>query len=526
MSTWRAPVAADALRHDPAAVVDAGLRNHHVANTAYPLAHDVTFGPYRVPRSAQRETMARALAGTRELGLYVHVPFCETRCSFCEYTVVGSAEASDDSVRAYTDAVLAELALWDDAVDLRGRTIAGLDVGGGTPSFVPAREIERLLEAIRQRMRFSSDADVSIETTPRIAAADPDKLRAYRAMGIDRISMGIQVVQPDLLRVLARDANGAEHHARAMENIRAAGFARANVDLMYGFHGQSEASWEATLAHAISLAPEYVTLYRMRYKLTRISHHAPHVPLETVQRLAQIGKDVLHAAGYAANPGKTTFSRVAGDVGTSRYLARRVIEGLPYLGVGLGAQTFTETTISYALGAADKRLGAYLRAIAEGRLPLQDLYDLPRCHVMAKMACVAFYFGEIDRPSFERKFGAALDEVFAPEVALLRARGWMHDTERAFSLTPEGAKWINGIIPLFVAPSVQSYLLARDPARATDMDRHRKLALRTLRQGVLAPEGPDGSGLRPRTGGPGAGEPITLRQGVLAPEGPDGSEAT
>jgi oxygen-independent coproporphyrinogen-3 oxidase len=475
---WREPHPRDAVRHDPALVVKAGLRNHHIANTAYPIAHDLTFGPYRVPRARHDEVMRAAWQGQGELGLYVHVPFCETRCSFCEYTVVGRSESADDSVRAYGDAVLAELDTWDRTIGLSGRTIAGLDVGGGTPSFVPASEIERFLTAIRARMRFADDADISIETTPKIAARDAGKLRAYREMGIDRISMGIQVVEPDLLRVLNRDENGIEHHHRAVEHMRRAGFTRVNVDLMYGFHGQSEASWEATLDHAISLEPEYVTLYRMRYKLTRISHHATRVTLEPVQRLGALAKERLAAAGYVANPGKTTFSRIAGDVGTSRYLARRVIEGLPYLGLGLGAQTFTDTTISYNAGSADKRLGAYLRRAAEGVLPLQDLYDLPVRHIMAKMACVAFYFGEIDRPSFARKFGVSLDETFSEEIALLRRRGWMTDTARALSLTKEGATWVNGIIPLFTAPSVQSYLLERDPANATDMDKNRKLALR------------------------------------------------
>ncbi len=98
---------------------------------------------------------------------------------------------------------------------------------------------------------------------------------------------------------------------------------------------------------------------------------------------------------------------------------------------------------------------------------------------MAKMACVAFYFGEIDRPAFAKKFGVTLDETFTAEIALLRERGWMTDTARALSLTADGAPWVNGIIPLFSAPSVQAYLLARDPASATDMDRNRVLALRT-----------------------------------------------
>jgi hypothetical protein len=99
--------------------------------------------------------------------------------------------------------------------------------------------------------------------------------------------------------------------------------------------------------------------------------------------------------------------------------------------------------------------------------------------MMAKMACVSFYFGEIDRPSFLRKFGVSLDETFADAIALLRERGWMTDTTRALSLTSEGAPWVNGVIPLFTAPSVQSYLIERDPEKATDMDKNRKLALRT-----------------------------------------------
>lgn len=476
--SWREPVAADAVSYAPEHVYEAGLRNHHIANTAYPVAHDVTFAPYRVPRARHAQVAREAWEGIDELGLYVHVPFCETRCSFCEYTVVGRPESADDSVRAYGDALLAELETWDRTIGLVGRKIAGLDVGGGTPSFVPASEIERFLNAIRALVTFNADADISIETTPKIAAAEPEKLVAYRAMGIDRISMGIQVVQPDLLRVLNRDENGVAHHARAMDNMRGAGFARVNVDLMYGFHGQSDASWEATLAHAIALGPEYITLYRMRYKLTRISHQAPHVTLAPVQRHMAIAKAMLADAGFAANPGKTTYSRIAGDVGTSRYLARRVVEGIPYLGLGLGAQTLTNHTISYNSGAADKRLGAYLRANAEGRLPLQDFYDLPARHMMAKMACVSFYFGEINRDGFERKFGVRLEDVFHDEVAMLRARELMYDTDHALSLTSQGAPWVSGVIPLFTAPSVQGYLLERDPDAAMDMDKNRRLAIR------------------------------------------------
>ncbi len=474
MTIWRAPAEDDSRAYDPADVSAAGLRNHHVANTAYPLAHERTWGPYRVARGDVAGRALEAWEGIDDLGLYVHVPFCETRCSFCEYTVVKPGESGDDRVREYFDALLSEIHRWSEGMDLGRRRVHGLDIGGGTPSFAPAREIERVLDAVRARVRFAPGSDISIETTPRIAAAEPDKLRAWRAMGIDRASVGIQVVQPDLLRVLEREANGAVEHMRAVENLRAAGFERLNVDLMYGFDGQTPASWEATIAHALSLGPEYVTLYRMRYKLTRISHHAARVHLDAVRTLGTIARAMLLAAGYSANPGKTTYSRVAGDVGTSSYLARRVTDGMPYLGLGLGAQTVTNTTISYNDGAVGKNLLPYLRSVAQGRAPIQDLYDLPARHMMAKMCAVSFYFGEIDHRAFEGRFGVPLRTVFSAEIDWLEARGWMTWNDRALSLTDEGSKHTPGIIPLFYAPGTQRYLLERDGDEHGDARRPRR----------------------------------------------------
>ncbi len=363
-----------------------------------------------------------------------------------------------------------------------GRTLHGFDIGGGTPSFVPAEHIARLVERVRDAFAFDPRADISIETTPKIAAAEPDKLRQYRQAGMGRMSMGVQVIQPDLLRMLRREANGASMHRKAADNIREAGFSRFNVDLMYGFHGQSEESWRATLQHAIDLGPEYVTLYRMRYKLTRISHQAAAVTLDQVRPLASLAKQMLHDAGYQANPGKTTYSRVPDDVGTSSYLARRVIEAMPYLGIGLGAQSFTHTTIAYNDGAVGKNLLPYLRSVAAGRLPIQDLYDLPAAHMMGKTCAVSFYFGEIDLGAFRAKFGVSLEDAYPAAVRFVLDRGLMHRTGRALSLTPEGARNVNGVIALFFARSIQDYLVRRDADRAEDMDRNRRLSLRVARE--------------------------------------------
>lgn len=202
MSGWVDPAPEDARRAAPERVFEAGLANHHVSNTAYPIAHERTFAPYRVREAEQREVAVRAFAGIDDLCLYVHVPFCDTRCAFCEYTVVKREEA--ERATSYVDALLGELSLWDAALELGRRRFHGLDLGGGTPTWLPLGEIARVVAAVRERVRLAPGANVSIETTPRIAAREPDKIAGLPALGIDRISMGVQVAEQKLLGALGR----------------------------------------------------------------------------------------------------------------------------------------------------------------------------------------------------------------------------------------------------------------------------------------------------------------------------------
>ncbi|HYF48488.1 MAG TPA: radical SAM protein [Planctomycetota bacterium] len=478
-TTWTPPVPADTEQHDPALVFEAGERNHHISNTAYPIAHNKTWGSYRVPKAQHLEAVKKSFDSIDDLCLYAHIPFCEVRCAFCEYTVVGRSELP--LTKQYMGWLNRELGMYREWLNTTARTLHGFDIGGGTPSFVEAELIAELVENARRSFKWAPVSAISIETTPRIAAAEPTKIEAYTKAGIERISMGIQVIQPDLLKVLNRDGNGVEHHFKAVEHIRRAGFKKFNVDLMYGFYGQSLESWRATLEHAISLKPEYITLYRMRYKLTKISDQAPHVHMQQVREQAALAKKLLADAGFLANPGKNTYSSIPGDVGTSDYLKRRVIDGIPYLGIGLGSQSMTHTSISYNDGAVGKNLAPYQRSVEAGVPPVQDLYDLPIQHMMAKMIAVSFYFGEINYESFRNKFGIDVEAAFPAQIAWLKANGYMHDTGKCLSMTPEGAKHFNGVIAQFFAPSVQAYLIARDPANADDFDLNRKAALNVAR---------------------------------------------
>ncbi len=455
--SWNSPAPADQRAFPPAQVLAAGLRHHHLANTAYPIHHGTTMRPYRVPREQVAELAVAAWAGCDTLGLYVHVPFCQARCRYCEYVVVDRAEHPLEE--AYFAALRREFDLYRERLHTTSKTLIGFDIGGGTPALAQVEHIRQVIAAARESFRFRPGMVISIETTPAIAAGRPEKIAAFREMGIERLSMGVQTTQLRLARRLGREYEGLTMLDRAVRHIRQAGFERFNIDLMYGFAGQSPAGWRASVEQTIALGPEYITLYRMRYKGTAIADQAAGVTREQVNRLEGIAHRLLLAAGYEGRPGKNTYSRVPGDPGTSDYLTERVVKGMPYLGLGLGAQTFSPYTLSYNLGAAGKTLRPYLEAVAAGRLPLQDLYHLPLEVAMAKMIAVSFYFGGVQREHFREKFAIALEEQFPREVAFLLERGLMEEAGPWLCLTPHGVKHFNGVVALFYAGAVKEYLV-------------------------------------------------------------------
>ena len=245
-----------------------------------------------------------------------------------------------------------------------------------------------------------------------------------------------------------------------MANIRQAGFERFNIDLMYGFAGQSVADWRDSLLKGLELEPEYVTMYRMRYKGTQLQAHADQVSKELVAEMAAVASDCLNRAGYVAPPGKNTYTRLPDD-GCSDYLSNRVVKGTPYLGLGLGAQSLTHQTLAYNRGGASKSIAPYEKYVRAGRLPIQDLYDMPPVVSMAKMISVSFYFGEINRTYFQQKYGVTLEEQYPAEINFVLKNGLMAYHGDCLSLTREGAKVYNGVIALFYAPAVKLHLLQR-----------------------------------------------------------------
>ncbi len=425
-------------------IYETGILYHHYTNTAYPLT-PTSLMQYKLKDEKEiRDFVTEDWKNVDELSLYIHVPFCKSRCRFCEYVVL---ENTDDDIESeYVSLLLREMKMYSEI--LRNKRIIGYDLGGGTPSKLSTANLKLITDAVKKLFNIQDGVVFSIETTPLIAANEPEKIKDIYDLGYRRISMGIQTVSERLLAEFGREGS-ASLYERAVKNIRLAGFERFNVDLMYGFLHQNDIEFKNTLKYAIALDPEYITLYRNRYKGTKIEYEAGGVSIHKAMYQYRIAYQLLTEKGYMANVGKNTFSKLESDYGTSDYLTARVINGTPYVGMGLGAQSFGINYLSYNLGAAEKRMERYRKAIKEGKLPFQDIYRLPQEESMAKMISVAFYFAFIDFDSFEKRFGVDFRERFKSEIEFVLENKLMEIRGSRIYLTERGSDFINGVIPLF-----------------------------------------------------------------------------
>ena len=439
-------------------IFDRGIQFHHFCNTAYPLRPN-SLAQYEVHDAGDvYECVKKNIEAQEELCLYVHVPFCQARCKFCEYVVMEKPKESDPD--AYVEHLLKEIELYRGIIG--DKPIVGYDLGGGTPSYLSIENLRKITESIR-RFNLQDGMYLSVETTPVIAANDPEKIRAIRELGYNRISMGFQTVSPKLLESLGRE--GSEFiYEKAVKNIREAGFDRLNIDLMYGFLDQSDEDFANTIKYTIAMDPEFITLYRNRYKGTKLEPESQGVTLYKVNRQYDIAYRLLKKAGFVANNGKNTFSRIPGDLGTSSYLTRRVVNVTSYVGFGLGAQSFVGNYLAYNLGCADHKLQKYFQAIEEGRLPINDIADMPISEVRAKAISVMFYFGFISMKAYQKRFGEDFREVWREQVRFLEENSLMEFVdENTFMLTDYGAAHLYGIIPLFYSErSIQEMFMLSD----------------------------------------------------------------
>jgi oxygen-independent coproporphyrinogen-3 oxidase len=191
------------------------------------------------------------------LGIYVHCPYCRTKCPYCDFNV---AIHREDRLAPFVAALRAELARYA-ALPWAGRVPAGsLFLGGGTPSLLPPEAVAAVVADARRGLGLMPDAEVTLEANPE--GLDAARLRAFRAAGVTRLSLGVQSLDDGLLRRLGRTHSAADARA-AYEAARAAGFDDVNVDLLFACPGEDLAGWTRTLDEALAWGPDHLSAYAL-----------------------------------------------------------------------------------------------------------------------------------------------------------------------------------------------------------------------------------------------------------------------
>jgi oxygen-independent coproporphyrinogen-3 oxidase len=363
-------------------------------------------------------------------GVYVHVPFCAHACDFCAFYQVEPRRADID---LYLDAIEKEFAL----VEPRRSDTAFW--GGGTPGLLPARDLERLGRA--QIARFGQPRhEWTVELAP--GSVKADKLRALRDLGVTRVSMGAQSFSPRLLEALGRQ-HAPEQIYRAWDLVRAAGFASANLDLMFALPGQSIDDWRADLDEAVRLAPDHISTYCLTFEedtalFVKLSAGRVSIDVErerafyeeTWERLASAGFRQYEISNHA-RPGHECRH----NLDTWRMQT--------WSGFGFSAASQENGW----RGANPSDLAAWSADVARGWRGMNDRVALDA----AQLAEDALIFGlrmneGVDFGALEKRFGAAALERFRPVVGEF-VRGalaeWRDDNRLV--LTREGRLLVDAI---------------------------------------------------------------------------------
>jgi len=371
----------------------------------------------------------------KPLGIYVHVPFCRSKCQYCDFYSLTCKD--DKSIETYIRAICDHIR--ESGPLTPGYKVDTIYFGGGTPSFLGADALATILTTIRRVFDVDPNAEITLEANP--DSVSDQLLRRVRAEGFNRISLGVQTDDDELLKKLGRPHDYAQV-VNAVQRIRKAGFKNLSLDLMYGLPGQTLLNWKDTLERVITLNPDHISCYALKveentplYACKDILNIADD---DTLAEMYLAGVEILRSHGFR----QYEISNFARKGLYSRHNMKYWTGG-EYLGFGpaassdFGGRRFT--TI--------RDLQGYVNGIKTGGSVLEEVDEVPQRerageYLMLRLRTIS----GINRYEYEHKFLLPFDEI---EAALERSRtmGYaMRSEEGRWRLTPRGYLISNDII--------------------------------------------------------------------------------
>lgn len=372
------------------------------------------------------------------LSIYIHIPFCIRKCYYCDFL---SAYGNAETKKAYVDRLLEELE--QEAGNYRDYQVVSVFFGGGTPSVLEETDTARIMNAVKTHFCLNPDAEITGEVNPK--TAEEEKLAAYRQMGFNRLSIGLQSAQDEELKKLGR-IHDYKDFLVLYEGARKAGFQNINVDVMAALPGQSVESYKRTLEKVVSLSPEHISAYSLIveegtpfFEWYGEKGSPEELPDEEEEReMYVMTEELLGKEGYhryeISNYAKDGFECIH----NTAYWVRR-----DYAGFGLGAASL----VKGERFRNKRNLEDYLRG---------DFTKAER-QLLTKEECMEefMFLGlrlirGVEKSAFLEQFGVALEQVYAGVLEKMEKQGLLVNGKERVFLTKRGLDVSNYVMAEFL----------------------------------------------------------------------------
>jgi oxygen-independent coproporphyrinogen III oxidase len=372
-------------------------------------------------------------------GIYIHIPFCERKCSYCDFYSIEDHSYQKKFILALDK----EIELYSSK--FRNESIETIYLGGGTPSVLSAKSIEHIISIVRNRFAVSYHPEITMEVNP--GTISVESLKDFHSAGINRLSIGVQSLHDEDLKFLTR-IHTASEAMNAIESAHKAGFRNFGVDLIFGLPTQSLKTWSDILNKVVQISPEHISAYSLivedRTPLFHLVDSGNIIlpPEELVADMFVMTMDILENVGYQhyevsnySHPGKE-----------SRHNKNYWMH-LPYLGVGPSAHSFQDNNRWWNVRNIEK----YIKMLENGVAPVEDLEHLNSNQLLTETVMFGLRMGKLDMVEIQRRFGLDIEpgtdnliSELVGELFIENSNGILKLTNRGFVFCDEISKRILG----------------------------------------------------------------------------------
>lgn len=382
------------------------------------------------------------------LGLYLHIPFCRKRCKFCYFRVYTDKAAPD--VERYVAALSREIELVSRQPVMGARPFRFVYFGGGTPSFLSAKQLTSLVDRLRANIRWDQAEEVTFECEP--GTLSLPKLQTLKELGVTRLSLGVENFSDAVLEENGRAHLSAEIY-RAWEWIQSVGFANVNIDLIAGMVGETRENWEDNIRRTIALAPDSVTIYQLELPFNTVyskdllgqERAIPVADWPTKREWMNYAYDELQAAGYAVS---SAYTLVKDPRRVNFSYRDNLWRGSDLLATGVASFGHVSGVHYQNLAEWDE----YCGVLERGELPLGRALRPTRHQLLIREMILQLKTGRLDAGYFRAKFGAEIVREWADVWAEYELSGYAQRDGDRIELTRAGLLRVDGLLQAFFEP--------------------------------------------------------------------------